>query len=916
MTVRMAKARQAAAPKGTVSGIGSSRTVERSSTFPSKEMLFKQLVQEPDKLVPSPPRLDLADDYYASLTDFAPVGYLTLDQAGRILDINNTGAQILGQSRDRLIGWPLIGAISKLDHRKFMNHLRLCPSQIGCVTTELRLSGQETRWVELLSLAAATEPNRKNGVFKCAMIDITVRKRAERALQASEARFRAMADAAPVLIWIAGSDRKFTYFNKRWFDFTGRTMEEECGDGWLQGIHPEDATRWSQTFTSSFDTRKPFTMEYRLRRQDGVYRWLLDQGIPHIGSDREFLGYIGSCIDISERKETEKALEVVSRLPQENPSPVIRLDAGRIVGFANPSSQSVLGQWGMEVGEEIPRAISRTALRALSRNEKLVRDIAVGPTQYQVTFAPFREAGHVNLYFSDVTQRKAAEAALRRAHRELEKRVRERTAELARSNAVLQQESMARKLANHALKESEERLSLMIQSTRDYAIYMLDPEGRVASWNLGAQLITGYRAKEVHGRHFSSFYLPADVRTRKPQRLLELAQKHGQAEDEGWRLRKNGSRFWANVVITSVRDKSGQLRGYSKVLRDNTERREVQEALRLSERNLTDFFNESPLGLLWVGPRGKVLRINRAGQELFGMATDAKLNCRIQEFHAEPEPVADLLRRLSRGEEIQNYRVRLRRRDGAIRHVLIDANGLWERGRLLYSRWFVRDITRRLELEREVLVVAERERQRIGHELHDDLCQQLTGIEFLSQTLVGQLTPVSEENAVRAREIAQMVRKAIDHTRELAHGLSPVQLETVGLTGALEELAARTRRLFKIDCRFRSNARAWNHDPTLGIHLYRIAQEAVSNALKHGRAKRVEIGLVRNRYRLVLAVSDDGVGLPQRSRKTKGTGLRVMQYRASAIHGHVVVRPNLNGGTTVSCTISDAFKTDPSKLTA
>lgn len=883
-----------------------------------QEIVIDQLIQERDELRRSQTELELSRDYYVQLQDYAPVGYFTLDHSGLVLAINATAAQILGKPVTRLVGWPLLSEISKLDQRKFVNHLRLCPGQKGCVTTELRLANGSSTWVELLTLACPVEPSKSRGRdlhFKCVLIDITARKQAEDSLRESEERFRSMADSAPVLIWIAGTDKQRNYFNKRWRDFTGRTLEQEIRDGWAAGVQVEDLGRFWQTYTNAFDARKEFKMEYRLRHRGGEYRWILDCGIPHYGPGKVFRGFIGSCIDITDRKGMERALELAGRLPRENPSPVMRLDYGRILQFCNPASRGVLAHWAVEVGEEVPDFISRTAVRALSRNQKQIRDLAVGDRQYQVTFAPSREGGYVNLYFSDVTRRKEAERALRRAHRDLERRVRERTSELARANAILKAEIAAREKADHALRESEERLSLVIESTKDYAIIMLDPKGRVASWNLGAEVINGYRAKEIRGRHFSCFYPRADIRAKKPRRLLELAQTTGRAEDEGWCVRKNGTRYWASVVVTALHDKSGRLRGYSKVTRDITEQREAQEALRLSERNLAQFFNESPFGLFWIGPRGKILRVNQAGLALLGLDPGDRINQRIQDFLAEPDRAADMLKRMACGEEAQNYRARLRRKDGTVAHVLIDANGLWENGRLLYSRWFVRDITRQLELEREVLVVAERERQRIGHELHDDLCQQLTGIEFLSQTLAGQLSGVSAVNADRAREIAQMVRKAIDHTRELAHGLAPVQLETVGLNGALEELAARTRRLFQIDCRFRSNAHAWTHDPALGIHLYRIAQEAVSNALKHGRAKRVEIGLVRNKYRLMLAVSDNGVGLPTKPRKSKGTGLRVMQYRAGAIHGHLVVRRNLKGGTTVSCTINDAFRNEKLKST-
>ena len=130
-----------------------------------------------------------------------------------------------------------------------------------------------------------------------------------KALRESEERFRNMADTAPVMIWIVDSERRCTYLNKRWLDFTGRTLEEEIGDGWMQGIHPDDYEGCLESYVSSFDERQPFEMEYRLRRYDGEYRWVYDTGIPRFSSDGTFLGYIGSAIDITERKESEVALQ-------------------------------------------------------------------------------------------------------------------------------------------------------------------------------------------------------------------------------------------------------------------------------------------------------------------------------------------------------------------------------------------------------------------------------------------------------------------------------------------------------------------------------------------------------------------------------------------------------------------------------
>ena len=134
-----------------------------------------------------------------------------------------------------------------------------------------------------------------------------------------------------------------------------------------------------------------------------------------------------------------------------------------------------------------------------------------------------------------------------------------------------------RRKAEEALRESEERFRLLIQSVKDYAIFMLDPEGRVATWNDGARQIKGYSKEEIIGRHFSVFYPAETVATGFPSMELEVASREGRFEDEGWRVRKDGSLFWANVVITALRDTTGRLVGYAKVTRDLTERREAQE---------------------------------------------------------------------------------------------------------------------------------------------------------------------------------------------------------------------------------------------------------------------------------------------------------------------------------------------------
>jgi PAS domain S-box-containing protein len=142
-----------------------------------------------------------------------------------------------------------------------------------------------------------------------ALLDsITELKRAEAVVRESEKRFRLVADTAPVLIWMAGTDKLCTYFNKPWLDFTGRSLNQEFGNGWAEGVHSEDLQRCMDTYSQAFDRREGFSMEYRLRRHDGEYRWILDIGVPRFNQERSFVGYIGTCLDLTDRKQAEEAL--------------------------------------------------------------------------------------------------------------------------------------------------------------------------------------------------------------------------------------------------------------------------------------------------------------------------------------------------------------------------------------------------------------------------------------------------------------------------------------------------------------------------------------------------------------------------------------------------------------------------------
>ncbi len=211
------------------------------------------------------------------------------------------------------------------------------------------------------------------------------------------------------------------------------------------------------------------------------------------------------------------------------------------------------------------------------------------------------------------------------------------------------------------------------------------------------------------------------------------------------------------------------------------------------------------------------------------------------------------------------------------------------------------EITERKRLQEEILQISEMEQRRIGQDLHDGICQHLAGIELKSQSLAETLEKKAKGQAAQAEQIAGHVRDVIAQTRSLARGLSPFILEAEGCVSALRELAAHTEKLFNVKCHFQTNGTVAIPDQAVATHLYRIAQEAVSNAIKHGKASTVEISLTETNDKTVLAVSDNGIGIASGIQAGTGMGLRIMQYRAGMIGAALLVQAQARGGTRILC---------------
>jgi PAS domain S-box-containing protein len=274
------------------------------------------------------------------------VGVIFFKTDGTITETNDAFLRMSGYSREDteqgLVRWDTMTPPEWMPHslravEEFEATGRTTPYE----KEYIRKDG--SRW---WALFAATQLNEAEGVEF--IIDITDRKQAEVELRESEVRFRQLADTAPVLIWMSGTDKLCNYFNQPWLDFTGRTIEQEMGNGWLEAVHPDDLQHCLDTYVTAFDARQQFQMEYRLRRFDGVYRWFIDTGIPRFTLEGDFLGYIGSCIDITDRFQAEVALrqsESRLRLIIESAKDyaIFTLDLNGTIASWNSGAQRVLG---------------------------------------------------------------------------------------------------------------------------------------------------------------------------------------------------------------------------------------------------------------------------------------------------------------------------------------------------------------------------------------------------------------------------------------------------------------------------------------------------------------------------------------------------------------------------------------------
>ena len=475
-----------------------------------------------------------------------------------------------------------------------------------------------------------------------------------------------------------------------------------------------------------------------------------------------------------------------------------------------------------------------------------------------------------------------------------------------------------------AAEAARKRLAAVVESSDD-AIITLDLEGVIQTWNAGAERIFQYSAKEAVGKPVSFLRPPEAV---DDEAVFRRYIRRGKRLEhyETRRTRKDGRIIDISISISPLKDAAGHLSGFSKISRDITQRN-------VDRRMFDRLLEAAPDGFIILDALGRMWLANARAERLFGIPRKAMIGTAFEMMLAPLERDRfgnlrkDFLARPEHSEQFRGMELAGLRKDGSEFSmeislsqvetpdgvlIIIDITDITERKaaeqtiRTLNAELeqrvqqrtaeLMHQIAARRQLEEEILQISEREQRRIGQDLHDDLGQQLAGAWMMADVLQRTLMAEKSPQSIAAKRIGELLQKALSHTRSLARGLHPVSPEQGGFTRALENLAAQSSELFGVKCRFECRDTAPIQTETAMMHLYRITQEAVSNAVKHGKAENISLRLTAT----ALTITDDGTGL-QAKLSGDGMGLRIMRYRAEMCGGTLSVRNGRIKGVVVSC---------------
>lgn len=460
----------------------------------------------------------------------------------------------------------------------------------------------------------------------------------------------------------------------------------------------------------------------------------------------------------------------------------------------------------------------------------------------------------------------------------------------------------ARRLqAEELLKETEARFRTFSERAGKF-LWISDPDtGELVYVSPGHEEIWARKREGSYGtaEQWARSLLPSEPRTVTLGDPVSRDQLYQVAGDDG-------SVRWIRDRMFPIRDAAGNVQRILGIAEDITDTKQMHEIFTQSTARAKALIAIVPDMVFRVRRDGTILEFHPGKENPVALQSETLTGNNIKELLPATlatqamEFVGELLHSREVRTASYQYPLTSELRDFEVRGIFCaDDEALV----------LLRDVTERKRMEREIVEASHREQQRIGEDLHDGLGQHLTGITFLTKALERKLTTKLPEEAKEAAEIGRLVMQALAQTRNLARGLFPAELERNGLAAALTELTASVQKTCGVRCSLKTTEKISINDNVLATHVFRIAQEAINNSIKHSKAKNIEVTLDVNGDKLHLTVSDDGVGFSPEA-KLDGLGMRIMQFRARRIGGELRVAPGPAGGTSVTCSFRNKYESN------
>jgi PAS domain S-box-containing protein len=445
------------------------------------------------------------------------------------------------------------------------------------------------------------------------------------------------------------------------------------------------------------------------------------------------------------------------------------------------------------------------------------------------------------------------------------------------------------------------RLATVVTDSND-AITVQTTDGRIVSWNRGAERMYGYSEATALGMMLNEI-IPAAIQSQEAELFAKVCRGEPVRAWHTQRVAQNGNILDVDLTATPLPDENGEIAAISTTERDITE----QMATARQMSRLAAIVESSPDAIIGKSLDGIITDWNSGAEKVYRYSAADAIGRSVTMLSPvnRQDEMSRLLKQVRAGESVEHFETVHVDHQGLTLDVSLTISPIKDAGdTIVGAATIARDISDRKQLERKVLETADEERRRIGQDLHDETGQELTGLGLIAETLAEALEREKSAESPLARKILQGLKRAISHVRAMSRGLVPVEIDSGGLMAALTSLAARISEVVGVDCAFVSTQPVLVEDNAVATHLYRIAQEAVGNALKHGKPRRIEIELTSNKDSLILSVQDNGSGFRQRSQTSEGMGLRIMRHRASLIGAELQVEARAGSGVQVRCVLN------------